>query len=60
MEGTILALVPPMLAIVVSLITKEVNLSLFLGLLSGTLIYTKFNIFESTTTMFDIMGEKVQ
>lgn len=60
MEGTILALVSPMLAIVVSLITKEVNLSLFLGLLSGTLIYTKFNIFESTTTMFDIMGEKVQ
>lgn len=60
MEGTILALVPPMLAIVVSLIIKEVNLSLFLGLLSGTLIYTKFNIFESTTTMFDIMGEKVQ
>lgn len=60
MEGTILALVPPVLAIVVSLITKEVNLSLFLGLLSGALIYTKLNIFESTTMMFEIMGEKVQ
>ena len=58
METTIWALVPPMLAIIVSLITKKVNLSLFIGLLSGVLIYTNFNIFESIITMFTIMGDK--
>ena len=56
---TFWALVPPILAIVVSLLTKKVNLSLFIGLLSGVLIYTHFNIFEGIITMFTIMGEKV-
>jgi hypothetical protein len=35
MEGTFLALVPPILAIIVSLITKEVNVSLLAGIVIG-------------------------
>ena len=60
MEATIWALIPPVLAIVISLITKEVNLSLFIGILVGTLLYCHGNLLSSIATMFDIMGSKVQ
>ena len=60
MESTFWALVPPVLAIVISLITKEVNLSLFVGLVVGALLYTGFNPFAAATTIFDIMSGKVQ
>lgn len=60
MEATFWALVPPILAIVISLITKEVNLSLFVGILVGALLYTGFNPFSTATTTFDIMSNKVQ
>ena len=45
--GTAWALVPPVVAIVLALITKEVYSSLFLGILVGALFYTGFN-FEDT------------
>ena len=35
-----LSIIPPILAITLALITKEVIISLVLGILSGTLIYT--------------------
>lgn len=60
MEATFWALIPPVLAIVVSLITKEVNFSLFMGIIVGSAIYTSGNPFLTVTTAFDIMGEKVQ
>ena len=60
MEATFWALVPPILAIVISLITKEVNLSLFVGILVGALLYTRFDPFAAATTTFDIMAGKVQ
>lgn len=60
MEATFWALVPPILAIVISLITKEVNLSLFVGIIVGALIYTGGNVFSTVTTTFDIMADKVQ
>ncbi len=41
------ALVPPIIAIVLALITKEVYSSLFIGILAGGLIYSNFN-FEKT------------
>lgn len=59
MEGTIWALVPPLLAIIISLITKEVNISLIAGIVLGALIYCEFNVLTATTTVFDIMSEKV-
>jgi len=45
--GTAWALVPPVIAIVLALITKEVYSSLFLGILVGALFYTGFG-FEDT------------
>lgn len=60
METTFWALMPPVLAILVSLITKEVNLSLFIGIVVGAIIYTAGNPFSSVTTIFDIMSDKVQ
>ena len=59
METTFWALVPPILAIIISLITKEVNLSLIIGIVVGCCLYCGFNPFTTTTTMFDIMSSKV-
>jgi len=60
MNATFLALVPPILAIVISLITKEVNLSLFAGILVGALMFTGGNPFETLKTIIDIIADKVQ
>ena len=59
MEATIWALIPPVLAIIISLITKEVNLSLVIGIIVGCGLYCSFNPFTTVTTMFDIMSTKV-
>ena len=49
MYATFWALVPPIVAIVLSLITKEVYSSLFIGILVGGLFYSGFS-FEMTLT----------
>lgn len=43
MQGTFWALLPPIIAIVLALITKEVYSSLFLGILMGGLFFANFN-----------------
>ncbi len=45
--ASVWALLPPVIAIVLALITKEVYSSLFIGILSGGVIYANFN-FEGT------------
>ena len=45
--GTIWALLPPIIAIGLALITKEVYSSLFIGIVAGGLLYSGFN-FEGT------------
>ena len=47
MYATFWALVPPIVAIALALITKEVYSSLFIGILVGGLFYSGFN-FEGT------------
>jgi len=47
--GTFWALVPPVVAIVLALITKEAYSSLFIGILAGGLLYSNFS-FEGTVT----------
>ncbi len=47
--STIWSLLPPIIAIVLALITKEVYSSLFVGILAGGLLYSNFN-FEGTIT----------
>ncbi|MBR0398195.1 MAG: Na+/H+ antiporter NhaC family protein [Eubacterium sp.] len=43
------ALVPPLIAIILALVTKEVYSSLFIGILAGSLFYSGFS-FEGTIT----------
>ena len=45
--ASVWALLPPIIAIVLALITKEVYSSLFIGILAGGVIYSNFN-FEGT------------
>jgi len=40
--ATFMALVPPLIAIILALVTKEVFSSLFVGILAGALLYTNF------------------
>ena len=59
MYATILALLPPMIAIVLALITKEVYSSLFVGILSGALLYSGGNVWGMVTGTFDVMISKL-
>ena len=59
MSATIWSILPPVIAIVLALITKEVYMSLLIGILSGALLYTKFNIISTVETTFQIMGDKI-
>ena len=47
MYATFWSLVPPLVAIILALITKEVFSSLFVGIVTGALFYTNFNIKEA-------------
>ena len=47
-----IALLPPIIAIVLALITKEVYSSLLLGIISGALLYSNFNLELTINTMF--------
>ena len=40
MSGTIFSLIPPIVAIALALITKEVYLSLLIGIMSGAFLFT--------------------
>ncbi len=59
MAETIWAAFPPVLTIVLALATKEVYMSLLIGIFSGALLYANFNVLESILTMFAAMEEKV-
>ena len=53
--GTWWSLVPPLLAIVLALATKEVYSSLFIGVAMGALLYTGFHPWNAFVAFFDIM-----
>ncbi|MGF0040706.1 Na+/H+ antiporter NhaC family protein [Peptoniphilaceae bacterium SGI.131] len=59
MSASIWSLIPPIVAIGVSLKTKEVNISLVLGILIGALIYTGFNPVESLVTFFNVLKDSL-
>lgn len=59
MNATIWSILPPVIAIVLALITKEVYMSLLIGILSGALLYTQFNVITTIETTFQIMGDKI-
>lgn len=57
-----LSILPPVIAIILALITKEVLFSLITGILSGTLIYSFASgtnpIIGSVSTAFEVMIQK--
>ena len=53
--STVWALVPPVVAITLALITKEVYSSLFIGVAAGALLYTGFHPWEAFVAFFEIM-----
>ncbi len=57
--ATFAALLPPIIAIALALITKEVYSSLFIGIISGALIYSNFNPWGMITNTFDVMVSKL-
>ena len=57
-----LSILPPLLAIILALITKEVYSSLFIGVLSGMLIYcgvTGSSVLVAIQYVFDMMATKI-
>ena len=57
--GTVWALLPPVIAIVLALITKEVYMSLFIGIVTGALLYTNFSPVGTIEAIFEVMMEKL-
>ena len=57
--ATFWSLLPPIIAIGLALITKEVYSSLFVGILSGALLYSNFNVWGMVTNTFDVMIAKL-
>ena len=57
--GTWAALIPPVIAIVLALITKEVYSSLFLGIVIGALLYAGGNPIVAVEHFFAILHEEV-
>ena len=59
MEGTFWAFMPAIVAIVLALISKQVYISLFLGILTGALMYAGGNPLRALGTLYIVMSEKV-
>lgn len=61
-EAGWLSILPPLIAITLALISKEVYSSLFVGVLSGMCVYcfsTGGNILQAVTCVFDMMAGKI-
>lgn len=57
--GTAWALLPPIIAIGLALITKEVYISLFVGVVTGALLYANFSPMGTLVAIFDMMMTKL-
>lgn len=59
MDFGILSIIPPLVAIILALVTKEVIPSLLLGIITGGLIFTGFNVLQTVETVFTLMGTQM-
>ncbi|WP_390904746.1 Na+/H+ antiporter NhaC family protein [Peptoniphilus equinus] len=59
MEFGFLSIVPPIVAIALALMTKEVITSLLAGIIAGGLILTGGDIVSALESVFDLMGTKI-
>lgn len=57
--ATAWSLLPPVVAIVLACITKEVYISLFIGIVTGGLLYAGFNPVLTTTSVMDMLIGKI-
>ncbi len=59
MEATFAAFIPAIVAIALALITKQVYVSLFLGVLTGAFMFAGGNPLRAFGTMYTLMSEQV-
>jgi Na+/H+ antiporter NhaC len=59
MYATFWSLLPPVIAIVLALITKEVYSSLFIGILAGGLFYANFSPTGTIVAVTEVLTEKI-
>ena len=59
MEGTFWAFMPAIIAIALALITKQVYVSLFLGIFVGAMMYAGGNPLDAFFTLYQVMSDKV-
>ena len=59
MEGTLWAFLPAVIAIILALLTKQVYVSLFLGIVVGALMYAGGDPLNALFTLYQVMSEKV-
>ena len=59
LTATFWTLLPPIIAIALALITKEVYSSLLIGILAGALLFTGFNPLHAVEMTFTVMGGKL-
>ncbi len=59
MEHTAWSMLPPIITIILALLTKEVYMSLIIGIFSGAILFNGGNLLESILTMFSVMSDKV-
>lgn len=57
--GTGWALLPAVVAIVLALKTKEVYISLFIGIFIGALLFNDFHLFKAILSVFEVMMERL-
>ncbi len=59
MQATFAAFIPAIVAIVLALLSKQVYVSLFVGILTGALLYTNGNPLQALGTVYTLMSEQV-
>ena len=59
MVGTFWAFMPAIVAIVLALVTKQVYISLFTGILVGAMMFAGGNPIKALFTLYQVMSEKV-
>lgn len=59
MEGTFWAFLPAIIAIILALVTKQVYVSLFLGVFVGAIMFTGGDPLNALFTVYKVMSEKV-
>lgn len=59
MEPSAISLLPPLITIVLALMTKEVYFSLIIGIFSGVMLFTGGDFLQAIIKFFEIMSGKV-